>query len=81
MSVVRDPRFSMTMPESDLPKSTHYRRRSFGKQLERRFITIWKLVTRSTRRQPRNSYISPDFIVITARRKSTMLPNFYRFQK
>ena len=100
MFVVRDPRFSMTVAESDRPKlinsqclfrtaiwccciirSTRYRHTSFGKQLERRFISVWKLATRSARRQPRNSYISPDFIVITARRRSTMLPNLYRFQK
>lgn len=81
MSVIRDPRFSMSMAENDLPRSTRYHHSSFGKQLERRFISIWKLVTRSARRQPRNSYISPDFIVITARRRSTMHPNLYRFQK
>ncbi|PPQ67863.1 hypothetical protein CVT25_010302 [Psilocybe cyanescens] len=79
--IVRDPRFSMSMADTEVPISANFRRVSYAKQLERRIISVWKVVTRTTRKQPRNSFIHPDFVVITSRRKSTIHPQLYRYQK
>ncbi|KAH9479415.1 hypothetical protein JR316_0008005 [Psilocybe cubensis] len=79
--IVRDPRFSMSMAEAEVPISANFRRGrvSYAKQIERRIISVWKVVTRTTRKQPRNSFIHPDFVVITTRRKSTIQPQIYRY--
>ncbi|KDR80679.1 hypothetical protein GALMADRAFT_241055 [Galerina marginata CBS 339.88] len=82
--IVRDPRFSMSMVDAEVPSTIHYSRASYAKQLERRIVRLWKLVTRTTRKQPRSSFISPDFIVITSRkslRRSTIHPQLYRFKQ
>ena len=52
---------------------------SFAKQIERRVISIWKVVTRSTRKQPRNSYLSRDFSFVTSRRRSTFAGQLNQF--
>ncbi|KJA27959.1 hypothetical protein HYPSUDRAFT_62354 [Hypholoma sublateritium FD-334 SS-4] len=77
--VVRDPRFSMSIPLADTEMASNIRRSrpSYTQRMERRIVRVWKFVTRTTRKQPRNSFISPDFVVLTSRR-STVL---YRYQK
>ncbi|KAF4610473.1 hypothetical protein D9613_007011 [Agrocybe pediades] len=80
-SIVRDSRFSMSMYRDSEAPSTSFRRTSYAKQLERRIVGVWKLVTRNTRKQPRNSYIHPDFVVITSRRKSILYPQTYHMRK
>ena len=52
---------------------------SFAKQIERRVISIWKVVTRSTHKQPRNSYLSRDFSFVTSRRRSTFAGQLNQF--
>ncbi|KAF8966321.1 hypothetical protein BDZ97DRAFT_1809021 [Flammula alnicola] len=54
-------------------------RTTYARQLERRVVRVWKFVTRATRKQPRNSFIASDFIVLTSRRRSTLHPQLYRF--
>ncbi|KAF8159501.1 hypothetical protein B0H34DRAFT_796741 [Crassisporium funariophilum] len=79
--IVRDPRFSMSMTDSDAaPGAARYPRVSFAKQLERRIISVWKIVTMAARKQPRNSFMSPDFVVITSRRRSTLPSHRHHFQ-
>ncbi|KAF9482534.1 hypothetical protein BDN70DRAFT_929917 [Pholiota conissans] len=79
-SIVRDTRFSVSMPLPDEKRGVSSRpRASFGRQFERGVVRVWKFVTRTTRKHPRNSFISPDFIVLTARRRSTTIqPQLYR---
>ncbi|PPQ98947.1 hypothetical protein CVT24_003574 [Panaeolus cyanescens] len=67
--IIRDPRFSMSVVDSDIPKM-HYPRVSYAKQIERRIVSVWKLVTGATRKQPRNSVMFPDFVAVTHRRRS-----------
>ena len=62
------------------PVRYHHHHVTFAKQIERRVISIWKVVTRTTRKQPRNSYLSRDFSFVTSRRRSTFpgqLNQFY----
>ncbi|PPQ81655.1 hypothetical protein CVT26_013920 [Gymnopilus dilepis] len=79
--VVRDPRFSMSMVDAEAPIVASRYRPSYAKRIERRVVGVWKLVTRSTRKQARNSFMPSDFIVVTSRRKSTFQPQVYRFRQ
>ncbi|KAF8906241.1 hypothetical protein CPB84DRAFT_1770327 [Gymnopilus junonius] len=79
--VVRDPRFSMSLLDAEAPSAPTRYRPSYAKRIERRVVGVWKLVTRSTRKQPRNSSMPSDFIVVTSRRKSTYQPQVYRFRQ
>ncbi|KAF8202175.1 hypothetical protein BJ912DRAFT_1138446 [Pholiota molesta] len=84
MSVVaRDARFSVSVLLADeKPAVAPRHRATYGRQFERRIVRVWKFITRTTRKQPRNSVISPDFIVLTSRRRSTMIqPQLYRYQQ
>ncbi|KAF9530481.1 hypothetical protein CPB83DRAFT_851000 [Crepidotus variabilis] len=73
--VVRDPRFSMSHTDPEMPMPiVHFPRRTYARQIERRLISLWKLMTRNGRKQPRNSFISRDFINVTSRRRSTYHP-------
>ncbi|KAF9038482.1 hypothetical protein BJ165DRAFT_1531571 [Panaeolus papilionaceus] len=69
--IIRDPRFSMSVADADIPKMD-YPRVSYAKQLERRIVSVWKLVTGATRKQPRNSVMFPDFVAVTHRRRSVL---------
>jgi len=78
--VVRDPHFTMTFQDIDAPRPVRYHHHvSFAKQIERRVISIWKVVTRSSRKQPRNSYLSRDFSFVTSRRRSTFAGQLNQF--
>ncbi|TFK39848.1 hypothetical protein BDQ12DRAFT_681339 [Crucibulum laeve] len=68
--LIRDPRFSMSIPETENHRSQS--RASYAKQLERRVVHIWKVVTRSTRRHQRVSVFARDFVFVNARRRSTL---------
>lgn len=58
-----------------------FHRVTYAKQLERRIVSVWKLVTRTTRKKQRNSFIHPDFVVITSRRRSSIHPQLYRYHQ
>ncbi|KAF5316567.1 hypothetical protein D9619_006469 [Psilocybe cf. subviscida] len=79
--IIRDPRFSMSLVDYEVP--TYVSRSSspsFGRQIERRVVRAWKFVTRTTRKQPRNSFIAPDFVVLTSRKRNSIHPQLYRYQ-
>ncbi|TEB20159.1 hypothetical protein FA13DRAFT_269067 [Coprinellus micaceus] len=44
-----------------------------GKRLERQLIILWKVLTRSRRKQ-RASFMPTDFVSVTSRRRSAMRP-------
>ncbi|KAF5362206.1 hypothetical protein D9756_002302 [Leucocoprinus leucothites] len=81
MSIIsRDPSFSWAAPltEDDASERTTYTSSSHtphSKPLERRIVSIWKTLTRSTRRKQRVSVYTKDFVFVTAaasRRKSML---------
>lgn len=43
-------------------------RKSSKRYFERRIMHAWKAMTRATHKQPRASFVPPDFVLVTKRR-------------
>ncbi|RDB15853.1 hypothetical protein Hypma_003719 [Hypsizygus marmoreus] len=79
MSIIsRYPTFSMADLEEPHSISAAPRPHiSCARHIERRVVHLWKLVTRSTRKNQRASFLPKDFILVTSRRRSAILHNAY----
>ncbi|KAF6761692.1 hypothetical protein DFP72DRAFT_628567 [Ephemerocybe angulata] len=76
-AISRDPHFSMSLATPiEVKFSSTEPRISYGKRLERQLINLWKMLTRPRTKQ-RASFMPPDFVSLTSRRRSTMTSQFY----
>ncbi|KAF8227489.1 hypothetical protein L208DRAFT_1405232 [Tricholoma matsutake] len=71
-TITRYPQFLFTEGETDRPLA-HSRPIPRSKRIERRIVSIWKVVTRASRKHQRLSCFQKDFVIVTANRRSIML--------
>ncbi|GLB43420.1 hypothetical protein LshimejAT787_1303210 [Lyophyllum shimeji] len=69
------PYFSMDddSERSSFRSTSSSARTSRSRHLRRKVVQLWKVVTRATRKHERASFVPPDFVLVTSRRRSAIM--------